>query len=183
MAETNTYVRKDTHCSLQPWFAASAREPTHSRCTCNCPWTSILSALQEAGPLMLVLPTASTAAEASSLLAAGLPLGRRWTLQADVGQHGIDESLHWLGVDDLLLQVRALPSSNWRPFDRLARLHRCALSELPQTPVALHSVAVPLLIGKDYCPQLLAWSRLTRLDQEQGYDWMQRFRVAALQVN
>jgi len=140
-----------------------------------------LSALQQAGPLMLVVPNVRSSAQASSLLAASLAMGRCWTLHADIGQHGIDESLHWLGAENVPIQVRALPSSNWRPFDRLARLNRCALPVLPQTS-AIHSVAVPLLISEDYRLQLMPWSKLTRLDQEQGHGWMLRCRVTALAV-
>lgn len=165
--------------SLRPWFLPSTGTPAYVECACDCSWTGILAALQEAGPVALVLPGPCSASEAPRVLAAGLALGCDWTLRADVHQSGVDEGLEWTGADTCL-RVHALPSSNWRPFDRLARSHR--RDDIPSARrQTLHNcVAVPLLVDAEFNLRLLRWSRLTHLDQELARDWMQRTGLRAL---
>ncbi|HWS26800.1 MAG TPA: hypothetical protein VN259_09555 [Xanthomonadales bacterium] len=165
--------------SLKPWFLAAASARACAQCRCDCSWTGVLSALQEAGPVALVLPGPISASEAPRVLAAGLALGCDWTLRADVHRDGIDESLEWSGVDSVL-RVHALPSSNWRPFDRLARLHQQREASIPAQRQSRECVAVPLLVDADFNLRLLHWSRLTLLDQEQARDWMLRTRIRPL---
>ena len=165
--------------SLKPWFLAPASASACAQCRCDCSWTGVLSALQEAGPVALVLPGPLRASEAPRLLAAGLALGCDWTLRADVHCDGIDESLEWSGADTLL-RVHALPSSDWRPFDRLARLHQRLDTSIATPRQPRHCVAVPLLVDPDFNLRLLHWSRLTQLDQEQARDWMLRTRIRPL---
>lgn len=165
--------------TLRPWFLAADGAPSMTQCCCDCAWTSVLAALQAAGPVAVVLPCLRTATEALSVLAAGLALGAEWTLCAAISNSGVDESLHWQAAGRTMA-VHALPSSNWRPFDRLARQHACLDRHAPARRTQGPAVAVPLLIDTDYRLQLLAWSQLTRLDQEHGQEWMTRARIRAL---
>jgi hypothetical protein len=165
--------------SLRPWFLAPFGAPNTTRCCCRCAWTEVLSALQGAGPVALVLPGPVAAGEAASLLAAGLALGSDWTLQATVKCTGIEESLRWNGIGGPM-EVHALPSSNWRPFDQLARQHRCADTPLTSPRSTLNAFAIPLLVDACFRMHLLAWSRLTRLDQEHGQEWMNHRRLQPL---
>ncbi len=98
--------KQPSRASLRPWFLGSAGAPTIDRCCCQCAWTEVLSALQGAGPVALVLPGPIVASEATRILAAGLALGSDWSLQATVSSCGIDESLHWNAVGGPL-QVHA----------------------------------------------------------------------------
>jgi hypothetical protein len=139
----------------------------------------VLGALQGAGPVALVLPGQVAASEAASVLAAGLVLGSDWTLQATVKSNGVDESLRWNGIGGPM-EVHALPSSNWRPFDQLARRHRCADSPLTSLRSTQKAVAIPLLVDASFRMHLLDWSCLTRLDQEHGQDWMNQRRLQPL---
>jgi YD repeat-containing protein len=174
MAELRADRSSNSSCrTLRPWFVAvDGSNPVSTQCCCDCAWTRILTALQEAGPVALVLPVAIET-DAPSILAAGLALGSEWTLHAVVTPDGIDESLRWDGAGQLL-EVHALPSSNWRPFDRLAQLHGRAghAKRIRHQPV--NAMAVPLLVDGDFRLRLLNWSTLTRLDQEQGQQWMRR---------
>jgi hypothetical protein len=173
--------KQPSRASLRPWFLGSAGAPTIDRCCCQCAWTEVLSALQGAGPVALVLPGPIVASEATRILAAGLALGSDWSLQATVSSCGIDESLHWNAVGGPL-QVHALPSSNWRPFDQLARRHRCVERQPAPSRTNFGAVAIPLLVDADFRMRVLAWSRLTRLDQEHGQDWMNHERLRPLLV-
>lgn len=165
--------------TLMPWFLAPDGAPSMTQCCCDCAWTSVLTALQGAGPVAVVLPGLRSATEALSVLAAGLALGAEWTLCATISNSGVDESLHWRAAGRPMA-VHALPSSNWRPFDRLARQHACPDRHAATRRVQGPAVAVPLLVDADYRLQLLAWSNLTRLDQEHGQEWMTRTRIHAL---
>mgnify|MGYP000935187732 CR=1 FL=1 len=170
--------------TLRPWFVPfDGDRDVRSQCVCECAWTRILAALQETGPVALVLPIGIPATEAPAVLAAGLALGRDWTLHAVVTRDGVDESLRWLGAGQPM-EVHALPSSNWRPFDRLARMQQQhgAAGTNPLRHDAHPAAAMPLLVDADFRLRLLRWSALTQLDQDQGYQWMRRRNLRVLQA-
>lgn len=155
--------------SLRPWYADTHGSDAHGYCLCDCPWTAVLSALIEAGPFLWC----STAQHGAQDLATALAHGRSFALSAQVTELGIHEALEWIDAAGAEHRVHALPSTNWRAFDRLAQ--RCG-QRAGSRPCgrSAHALALPLLIDWRLQITELRWWQLTQLDQEHAQDFLRQ---------
>lgn len=169
--DTAPQMQSRTH-PLGPWFLSEEDPRRGSTLALNCAWPAVLACLAEVGPCLWVVSRACGDRPAAAF-AAALVSGRNFALMARVDEHGVEECLRWTSPAHGAVQAMALPSSDWRPCDRLARTH-ASTRRFPVAALRRAEVVIPVCVGADLRLQLRAHHELSGLDREQCELWQAR---------